>query len=43
MQLLFKRAVADLFEDVGVAGLINFEGFLAVGADDVLHRALDQG
>lgn len=36
MQLLLEIAVADLFQDVGVASFVNFDGFVAVRADDVV-------
>lgn len=37
VQLLLKRAVAHLLQDVRIAGLVNLEGFVAVGADDFIH------
>ena len=37
MQLLIELAVADLLEDVRITGLVNLEGFGAVGADDFVH------
>jgi hypothetical protein len=37
MQLLLKSAVANLLQDIGVARLVDFEGFAAVGADDFVH------
>jgi hypothetical protein len=40
MQLLLELAVANLFDDVGVAGLVNFEGGVAMGANDVVHGGL---
>ncbi len=36
MQLLLKLAVANLFDDVGVAGLVNFEGGVAMGCVQAL-------
>ena len=40
MELLLKLAVAHLFDDVGVAGLVNLEGGVAMGANDVVHGGL---
>ena len=37
MQLLRKRAVAHLFQDVGVPRLADLECFTVVGADDFVH------
>ena len=37
MQLLLKSAVANLLQDVGVASLVDFECFAAVGADDFVN------
>lgn len=37
MQLLLESTVANLLQDIGVASLVNFEGFVAVGADDFVH------
>jgi hypothetical protein len=37
MQLLLKSAVANLLQDIGVARLVDFECFAAVGADDIVH------
>jgi len=37
MQLLLKSAVANLLQDIGVASFVDFEGFVAVGADDFVH------
>ena len=37
VQLLLEFAVAHLLEDVGVAGLVDLEGFVAVWADDVVN------
>jgi hypothetical protein len=37
MQLLLERAVANLFQDIGVPRLVDFECFVAVGADDFMH------
>ncbi len=33
MQLLLKSAVANLLQDIGVASLVDFEGFAAVRTD----------
>jgi hypothetical protein len=30
----------DLFEDVGIAGLVDLEGFVAVWANDVVHGSI---
>ena len=38
VQLLFKIAIAYLIEDVGVARFVDREGFVALGADDFVHR-----
>jgi hypothetical protein len=38
LELLLKLFVAHLLEDVGVAGFVDFEGFGAMGADDVVHK-----
>jgi hypothetical protein len=43
MQLLFKLTVVDLFEDVGIAGLVDLEGFVAVWANDVVHVKRAEG
>jgi len=43
MQLLFELTVMDLFEDVGIAGLVDFEGFVAVWANDVVHVKRAEG
>lgn len=37
VQLLLEHAIADLIEDVGVPRLVGLEGFVAVGADDIVH------
>jgi hypothetical protein len=37
VQLLLKRAIAHLLEDVGIPSLVDLEGFAAVGADDFVH------
>lgn len=37
MQLVLKRAVANLLEDVGIPGLVDLGGFAALGADDFMH------
>jgi hypothetical protein len=37
IQLLPKSAVANLLQNVCVAGLVDFECFAAVGADDFIH------
>jgi hypothetical protein len=37
VQLLLKRAIAHLLEDVGIPRLVDLEGFVAVGADDFVH------
>lgn len=40
MQLMFKVAIAHLFEDVSITGLIDFEGFAAMGADKFFQSYL---
>jgi hypothetical protein len=37
LQLLLKNGIANLLQDVGVAGFVEFEGLAAVGADDFVH------
>ena len=37
MQLLLESAIANLLQDVCVAGFIDFECFATVGADDFVH------
>jgi len=37
MQLLLKSAVANLLQDIGVASFVDFECFVAVGADYFMH------
>jgi len=37
MQLLLKSAVANLLQDIGVASLVDLEGFVAVRANDFVH------
>jgi hypothetical protein len=37
VQLLLKLAVANLFDDVRVPGLVDLECFAAVRADDFMH------
>jgi hypothetical protein len=37
MQLLLERAVSNLLQDICVSRLVDFEGFVAVGADDFMH------
>ena len=37
MQFLFELVVADLFQYVGEARLVDFERLVAIRADDVLH------
>jgi hypothetical protein len=37
MQLLFELTVVDLFEDVCIARFVDFEGFVTVWANDVVH------
>jgi hypothetical protein len=37
VQLVLKILITHLFQDIGVASLINFEGFGAMGAYDFMH------
>jgi len=37
VQLLLKSAIVNLLQDIGVASFVDFEGFVAVGADDFVH------
>jgi hypothetical protein len=37
VELFLKLAVANLFQDIRVAGFIDFERFMAMRADDVFH------
>jgi hypothetical protein len=37
MQLLLDSAIANLLQDIGVGSFVDFEGFVAVGADDFVH------
>ncbi len=37
MQFPLEFAVANLLQDVGVAGLVDFEGLLAVWTGDLVH------
>ena len=40
VELLIKLAIAHLLQDVGIARLVNFEGFAAVGTNDIVHVQL---
>jgi hypothetical protein len=40
MQLLVKRIVADLLQDVGIAGFVHGECLLAVWTLDLVHLIL---
>jgi hypothetical protein len=37
LQLLLERAIAHLLQDICVPRLVDFECFVAVGADDFMH------
>jgi hypothetical protein len=37
VEFLVELFVPNLFQNVGVTSLINFEGLLAMGADDFIH------
>lgn len=37
MQWLLERAIANLLQNICVPGLVDFERFAAVGADDFMH------
>lgn len=37
--ILLKSAVANVLQDIGVARLVDFEGFAGVGEDDFMHSS----